>query len=144
MGRKRASKRTAEEVEEVRLQVGLILRTARLGSKYAKNLSAAARAAGMSPGFLCRLECGESGASAATYTDICKVYGISPGRIYKLMGKLEPTLEERLVTRMDVLHEVLELVLSVPDDSIPGLLRQLREVTDGTSNAEREGKLSVG
>ena len=121
-----------------RVEISHFLRNARKASIYAKNLSASARKAGISPSYLCKIEYAEVSASAQVYAELCRVYGIPAGPIYRITEKLDPKFERRIAQRMDALQGVLEELLELRDEHIPSLLDILRGMRHGRSESDKE------
>ena len=137
MGRTLAKTRTRREESQLRLELAETFERARLKSRYAGNLSAAARAAGISPSYLHKIEGAEITASAACYARLCRLYDLPVGPVLRKIGKIDPALEQRLLERMDVLHDLLEIALSIPDSRVGEASRLLKEVADETGESIR-------
>lgn len=122
---------------ELRLELARMLRHARALSKFARNMSAAARAAGITPSYLHRLEGAEVIASASCYARVCAVYGVPAAPLLRKIGKLDPTLETQLIERMETHWELLQAVLAVPAAQVHDAARTIRETCyDGRTDGE--------
>ena len=129
MGTTAATKKDLRRKEaEIRLELAEIFEEARKKTKFAQNLSAAARAAGISPSYLHKIEGAEITASANCYADLCRLYDLPVAAVLRKVGKIDPSLERRLLDRMDVLNGLLEVALSIPDAQVDRATRLLEEV----------------
>jgi len=123
----------------LKLELAELLGNARLDSPFARNLSAAAREARISPSYLHKIEGAEVMASAEVYRRLCEVYGLPTGPVMCRLGKLDPALREKLVARMDKLFDVLEALVEMPDESIPLVMGFLQEQTNEGSREQATG-----
>ncbi len=121
---------------ELRFELARFFRSLRMSSRYAKNLSAAARAAEITPSYLHRIEGAEVIASAECVTRLCKLYGASAAPILGKMGKLDPSFEERVLERLDSHYELLERILHLPADRLGMIEQVVKEVGDGCQKAD--------
>jgi len=74
---------------ERRRKLAIYFGDLRKDSTYARNLSAAARAAGITPSYLHRIENGEVIASLQCYVDLCRLYGGDSTSVMVLLGRLD-------------------------------------------------------
>ena len=84
-----------------KLAVAEIVTRARLQSQYANNLSAAARAIGISPSYLHRIENANAEASADTLVLIMAIYGKRPDEILKVTGRVDSAVINAAVGYME-------------------------------------------
>ena len=131
MATAREGKASLREEVQVRLELAELLENARAQSPYARNLSAAARAAGLSPSYLHKIEGAEVMASAAVYGKLCNLYGLPTGPVLMKVRKLDPSLRDGLLRRMDKLYEPLMALTELPDDRIAILADFIQELGTG-------------
>jgi hypothetical protein len=113
---------------ELRLELAGILREARSASKYARNLSSAARAAGITPSYLHRIEGAETLASADCYVSLCRIYEIPPYPVLQKLGKLDDASEQLLLHNISTHWELMMLAVSIPPDKLQAAMHALSEV----------------
>ncbi len=122
---------------ELRIELARTLRDLRANSRYQKNLSAAARAAGITPSYLHRIEGGEALASAECYVNVCRAYGVSPLPILKKLGKLDADSERLLLRHLDTHWGLVELALSVPPKKVEHAKAALHAIVRDSGDEQR-------
>ena len=125
---------------ETRLELARLFRKARAGSKYVKNLSAAARAAGITPSYLHRIEGAETLASPDRYVALCELYDLPTSPILAMLGRLDSGLQARLAACIETHYELLELVLSLPQELVPAA----NEALSGVAHHGRQESTATG
>jgi len=117
-GSKLMDEQAVRQEMELRLDLARLFRSARAGSKYAKNLSAAARAAKITPSYLHRIEGAETLASADCYVGLCELYSIETAPILHKLGRIDSHLEARVVDCIETHYELLDFVLSLTAEQV--------------------------
>lgn len=113
---------------ELRLDLARYFRDKRANSPFASNLSAAARAAGITPSYLHRIEGAEVQASAACYVKLCGIYDVAPTAVLRKLGKLDSETEALLLSHIDTHWELLHLVLSLPAELVGTARNAISEI----------------
>lgn len=123
---------------ELRLDLARYFRSLRTKSRFASNLSAAARAAGITPSYLHRIEGAEVQASADCYVKLCGIYDVVPTAVLRKLGKLDSETEARLVSRLDTHWGLIDDILSIPPELVAAARRAVAEVRTDETGKEHQ------